>query len=462
MMSPVHSLLSTRLLTVQAIEPAAMSHPNLNAFWMPTTANRAFKASPRLVESADGVFLTTKDGDRVIDATAGLWCTNAGHCRPEIATAIQQQANTLDYTSIFNFAHELGFEYANRLVEYTPEGIDHVFFGTSGSEAVDTALKIAMQYWNVKGQGKKQRFIGRQKSYHGVSFGGIAVGGITKNHKSFGQWLMVDHLNHTLDIKNSAFSKGLPEKGVEKAEELEQLIHFHDPSTIAAVIVEPIAGAGGIIMPPKGYLNRLREICNQHDILLIFDEVICGWGRTGSSFASVEFDVTPDMITSAKGITNGVVPLSAVFLSSEIYNTCMENAEDPVELYHGYTYSCHPVACAAGMATLDIYERENLLSRAKTDGEIGSYWQDALHNLADLPQVVDVRNYGLLGAVELRAPTGQAGTLGPQALVACWEKGVMVRGIGDAIVISPPLIIEKQEIDTIVSVLRAVIPSIAK
>jgi len=437
-----------------------MSDLNMNAFWMPFTPNRAFKQAPRLVKAAEGMFLTSLDNRRVIDATAGLWCSNAGHSRPEIADAVSQQLRTLDFSSIFNFGHELGFEYSERLVKYAPAGLDHVFFGNTGSGAVDTALKIAMQYWSVKGQGRKQGFIGRHKGYHGVNFAGIAVGGLPNNHKVFGQWLMVDHIRDTLDIKHNAFSKGLPENGVERAEDLEEKILFHGADTIAAVIVEPVAGAGGVILPPKGYLKRLREICDQHDVLLIFDEVITGWGRTGSNFAADEFDVIPDMITSAKGITNGAMPLSAVFVSSRIYNTCMEQAKEPTEFFHGYTYSCHPVCCAAGMATLDIYEKEGLLTRAKTEGEIGSYWQEALHSLTDLPQVVDVRNYGLLGAVELRAPKGQESTIGVKALSTCWDKGVMVRGIGDAIIMSPPLIIEKQEIDSIVSVLRDVIPEI--
>ncbi|MEH6607038.1 MAG: aspartate aminotransferase family protein [Pseudomonadales bacterium] len=437
-----------------------MTDLNMNPFWMPFTANRAFKEAPRMVAAAEGVFLTSTDGRQIIDATAGLWCSNAGHCRPEIADAVSAQLRTLDFTSIFNFGHELGFEYAQRLVQYTPDGLDHVFFGNSGSEAVETALKIAMQYWHAKGQPGKKRIIGRQKGYHGVNFGGLAVGGITTNHKIFGQWLMVDHLRHTLDIERNAFSRGLPENGVEWAEELDELLRFHDPSTVAAVIVEPMAGAGGVIMPPQGYLQRLREICDEHDILLIFDEVICGWGRMGDNFAATEFGVTPDLMTSAKGITNATVPLSAVFVSNDIYDTCMEQAEAAVEFFHGYTYSCHPVACAAGMATLDIYDREGLLTRAKPNSEIGSYWQEALHSLADLPQVIDVRNYGLVGAIELQAPAGQAGSVGGKALPSCWEKGVMVRGIGDAICMSPPLTIEKQEIDTIVSVLRDTIPGL--
>ena len=431
---------------------------NTPAFWMPFTANRAFGQNPRLVSRAEGVMIYDAVDKPVIDATAGLWCSNLGHCRPEIAGAVSAQLKTLDYTSIFNFGHELGFDYAERLIKHTPADINHVFFGNSGSEAVETALKIALQYWDVKGLGQKKRFIGREKGYHGVNFGGISVGGITPNFKTFGQWLMTDHLHHTLDIPRNAFSRGLPEQGAELADELENLLNFHGAETVAAVIVEPIACAGGVIMPPQGYLKRLRDICSQHNVLLIFDEVVTGWGRTGAAFASTEFDVIPDMITSAKGITNAAVPLSATFVSENIYNTCMENAKTPVELFHGYTYSCHPVACAAGMAALDIYENEALLTRAS--GSIGQYWEDALHSLADLPQVIDVRNYGLLGAIELDAPPGLKGQMGARALPAAWGKGVMVRGIGDAIAMSPPLIIEPKHIDTIISVLRDIIPTL--
>ena len=431
-----------------------------DAFWMPFTANRAFKADPRLVVAAEGVMLTSSDGRQILDATAGLWCCNAGHCRLEIAEAVNRQLRTLDFSSIFNYGHEIGFRYAERLVQYAPDGLNHVFFGNSGSEAVETALKLALQYWHVQGKPQKQRFIGRQKAYHGVNFGGISVGGLTANFQNFGQWLMVDHLRHTLDIERNSFSHGLPLYGEEWAEELDELIRFHGADTIAAVIVEPIAGAGGVILPPEGYLTRLRQICDQHEVLLIFDEVITGWGRVGEAFAAIEFDVIPDMITSAKGITNATVPLSAVFISDCIHEACMAGATAPVEFCHGYTYSCHPVACAAGMATLDIYEREGLLSRAKTDGDIGHHWQEALHSLEDLPGVVDVRNYGLLGAVELRPPAGQVGTLGFKALGLAWERGLMLRGIGDALCMSPPLIIEKGQIDAIVGILREVITAL--
>lgn len=433
-----------------------MTTVKTDAFWMPFTPNRAFKAAPRMVESAEGIYLTEQGGRQIIDATAGLWCSNAGHCRSEIAEAIHRQAQKLDYSSIFNFAHALGFEYAERLVQHTPEGLDKVFFTNSGSEAVESALKIALQYHRTRGQAGRTLFIGREKGYHGVNFGGISVGGLPPNFQAFGQPLNVAHLPHTLDIKRNAFSKGLPEHGVELAEELERLVAFHGAEQIAAVIVEPFAGAGGVVLPPKGYLQRLRALCDQHDLLLIFDEVISGWGRTGSAFASIEFDVIPDMITSAKGINNATVPMGAAFVSNPIYNTIMDAApEGSVEFYHGYTYSCHPLACAAGMATLDIYEREGLLTRAS--GEIGHHWEQALHSLADLENVIDVRNYGLVGAIELDAPGHLKGKLGAKAHALAWEAGVMTRGIGDAICLSPPLIIEPHEIDTIVARLRDVI-----
>ncbi|WP_299597428.1 aminotransferase class III-fold pyridoxal phosphate-dependent enzyme [uncultured Microbulbifer sp.] len=437
-----------------------MSELNTNAFWMPFTPNRTFKAAPRIVERAEGIYLFEKSGRKIIDATAGLWCSNAGHCRSEIAEAIHQQAMKLDYSSIFNFGHELGFEYAERLVQYTPDPLNHVFFGNSGSEAVESALKIALQYQRARGKGSRTMFIGREKGYHGVNFGGISVGGIAPNYQSFGQPVKANHMRHTLDIERNAFTKGLPEHGVEMAEDLQRLVAFHGADQIAAVIVEPFSGAGGVILPPKGYLKRIREICDQHDLLLIFDEVISGWGRLGSPFASEEFGVTPDMITSAKGITNATVPLGAVFVSDKIYKTVMDAAaEGMVELFHGYTYSAHPVACAAGMATLDIYDREGLLTRAS--GDIGKHWEEAVHSLADLDNVIDVRNYGLVAAIELRAPDNLKGKFGGKASALAWDAGVMARGIGDALCMSPPLTIEAHEIDTIVSTLRKVISGLS-
>ncbi|GAA5526104.1 beta-alanine--pyruvate aminotransferase [Microbulbifer aestuariivivens] len=437
-----------------------MSDMKTDAFWMPFTPNRSFKAAPRIVERAEGIYLVEKGGRQIIDATAGLWCSNAGHCRSEIADAIHQQAKKLDYSSIFNFGHELSFEYSERLVKHTPDGLNKVFYGNSGSEAVESALKIALQYQRARGKGSRTMFIGREKGYHGVNFGGISVGGIAPNYQTFGQPVKANHMRHTLDIERNAFSRGLPEHGVELAEDLERLVAFHGADQIAAVIIEPFSGAGGVVLPPKGYLKRIREICDQHDLLLIFDEVISGWGRTGSAFASIEWDVTPDMMTSAKGITNAAVPLGAVFVQDHIYNTVMNAApEGMVEFFHGYTYSAHPVACAAGMATLDIYEREGLLTRAA--GAIGQHWENALHSLADLDNVIDVRNYGLVGAIELRAPAELKGKFGAKASAAAWEAGVMARGIGDALCMSPPLIIEEHEIDMIVDRLRTVIKSLA-
>jgi beta-alanine--pyruvate transaminase len=434
-----------------------------NSYWMPFTANRAFYEAPRIVNRANGMYLytsTPNNSERaIIDATAGLWCCNLGHCRPEITEAVAKQLDSLDYTSVFNFGHKLGFEYAHRLVQYTPPGLDHVFFGTSGSDAIETALKIALQYWRVQGEGQKHRFIGRQKAYHGVNFGGMSVGGLTSNFQTFGQWLQVDHLKHTLDIDRNAFSRGLPEHGIEMADELEELLVFHGAENVAAVVMEPIAGAGGVILPPQGYLARIREICSKYNVLLIFDEVITGWGRTGSAFAATEFHVMPDMITSAKGITNGAIPLSAVFVSNPIYDTCVQKSKTPMEFFHGYTYSCHPVACAAGMASLDIYEREQLLDCA--GGSIGQYWEDALHSLKDMPQVCDVRNYGLVGAIEIRRPSSQNSIpMGPSLQSLAWEKGLMVRGIGDALCMSPPLIAEEKHIDQITNVLREVIQTV--
>lgn len=438
-----------------------MSDLNTEAFWMPFTPNRSFKSSPRIVESAEGIYVIEKGGRKVFDATAGLWCTTAGHCRKEIADAIHQQAQTLDYSSIFNFGHELSFNYAERLVKYTPEDLNHVFFTNSGSEAVESALKIALQYQRARGKGTRTMFIGRERGYHGVNFGGISVGGIPTNYQAFGQPLKSNHMRHTLDIERNAFSRGLPKHGVELAEDLERLVAFHGADQIAAVIVEPFAGAGGVILPPVGYLQRLREICDKYDLLLIFDEVISGWGRTGSPFAATEFGVTPDMITSAKGITNAVVPLGAVFVKDEIYNTVINAApEGAVEFYHGYTYSANPVACAAGMATLDIYDREGLLTRAS--GDVGKHWENALHSLKDLENVIDIRNYGLVGAIELRAPDSLKGRFGGMVSGLAWDAGVLVRGIGDAICMSPPLIIETEEIDAIVDKLRGVISSLSK
>lgn len=431
------------------------------SWWMPFTANKAFRASPRIITRAEGMFLYTAQDEPIIDAVAGLWCSNLGHSRLEIANAVHQQLLKLDFTSSFNSGHDIGWEYAERLTQYTPGDLNHVFFGNSGSEAVETALKIALQYWHVQGNNAKTKFIGREKGYHGVGFAGISVGGIPNNSKAFGQWLDVDHLPHTLDLQHNAFSRGLPQHGgVEKANGLERILLQHGPETVAAVIIEPVTGAGGVIPPPVGYLQRVREICTQYNVLLIFDEVISGFGRLGQAFGAQEFNVQPDMITVAKGITNAAVPLSAVFCSTDIYETCLHQATTPIEFFHGYTYSGHPVACAAGMAALDLYEAQGLFTRA--GGPIAKYWEDSLHNgLADLPQVIDVRNYGLIGAVELQGgPTEMQGQLGPYLQPKVWQEGVAVRGLGDAIGLSPPLILAEDHIDRIVEALRKVIKTL--
>ncbi|MFO7305486.1 MAG: aspartate aminotransferase family protein [Gammaproteobacteria bacterium] len=431
------------------------SRQALEAFWMPFTANRQFKASPRLLARAEGMYYWSADGRRMLDAAAGLWCVNAGHNRREITEAVAQQLATLDYAPTFQMGHPLAFELANRLIEVTPGDLNRVFFVNSGSEAVDTALKIALAYHRVRDEASRQRLIGREKAYHGVGFGGTSVGGIVNNRKFFGPLLPgVDHLRHTLDHERNAFSRGLPEWGAHLADDLERLIALHDASTIAAVIVEPVQGSAGVILPPKGYLQRLREICDRHGILLIFDEVITGFGRLGASFAAQYFDVTPDIITAAKGLTNGAVPMGAVFVRQRIYDAFMQGPENAIELFHGYTYSAHPVACAAARAALDIYQRDGLLTRAAS---LEKEWEQAVHSLRDAPHVIDIRNIGLIGAIELQprpnAPTARA----YEAFTRCFERGVLVRVTGDTIALSPPLIIEREQIDEIIATLGEVL-----
>jgi len=428
---------------------------NLEAFWMPFTANRQFKKAPRLLASASGMYYTTVDGRKLLDAAAGLWCVNAGHGRREIVEAIAAQAGELDYAPAFQMGHPKAFELAARLTSMLPKPLDHVFFTNSGSESVETALKIAIAYQRARGKGTKTRLIGRERAYHGVNFGGISVGGIPTNRKFFGSLLTgVDHMRHTHDPERNAFSRGQPEYGAEFADELERIIYLHDASNIAAVIVEPMSGSTGVLVPPKGYLERLREICDRHDILLIFDEVITGFGRLGAPFAVDYFGIVPDMVVTAKGISNGVVPMGGVFVSSEIYDAFMTGPENAIELFHGYTYSAHPVACAAAMATLDIYANEGLLTRG---AELAPYFEDALHSLKGLPHVIDIRNIGLVGAVELAPMAGEPTKRAFAAFLAAYEKGVMIRTTGDIIALSPPLIVSKAEIDTLVSVLADVL-----
>ncbi|TJX73263.1 MAG: aspartate aminotransferase family protein, partial [Mesorhizobium sp.] len=397
--------------------------PNdLSAFWMPFTANRQFKQAPRMFVSAKDMHYTTSDGRKVLDGTAGLWCVNAGHCRPKITEAIQHQAAELDYAPAFQMGHPIVFELANRLVDIAPKGMDHVFFTNSGSESVETALKMAIAYHRVKGEGSRTRLIGRERGYHGVNFGGISVGGIVTNRKMFGTLLGgVDHMPHTHLPEKNAFSKGVPEHGAELANELERIVALHDASTIAAVIVEPVAGSTGVILPPKGYLQKLREICTKHGILLIFDEVITGFGRLGTPFAADYFGVTPDIMTTAKGVSNGVIPMGAVFVKKEIHDAFMTGPEHMIEFFHGYTYSGNPIACAAALGTLDTYKEEGLLTRGE---ELAPYWEDALHSLKGEPHVIDIRNIGLIGAIELAPIAGSPTKRAFSAFVKAFERGV--------------------------------------
>jgi beta-alanine--pyruvate transaminase len=417
----------------------------LESFWMPFTANRQFKANPRLLARAQGMHYWTTDGRQILDGVAGLWCVNAGHGRREITEAVSRQIAEMDYAPPFQMGHPGAFELANRVVDWLPEGLNHVFFTNSGSESVDTALKIALAYQRARGEGTRTRFIGRERGYHGVGFGGISVGGMVNNRKWFGSQLPgVDHLPHTHDLAHNAYSRGEPEWGAHLADELERIVALHDASTIAAVIVEPVAGSTGVLLPPKGYLGRLREICSRHGILLIFDEVITGFGRLGAPFAADYFGVVPDMITMAKGLTNGAVPMGAVAARSDIYQAFMQGPDNAIELFHGYTYSAHPVACAAGNATQEIYRRDGLLTRA---AELADYWADAVHSLKGLPHVIDLRNLGLIGAVELEPIQGRPGARAFDAFLRAFEKGILIRVTGDIIALSPPLIIERPQVD---------------
>ena len=436
-----------------AIPRGATPPPNnLEAYWMPFTANRQFKKNPRLLVGAEGMYYYTHDGRKVLDGTAGLWCVNAGHQAPRIVKAIQEQAAELDYAPPFQMGHPKAFDLAARLTTMMPGDLDHVFFTNSGSESVDTALKIALAYHNVTGNGSRTRLIGREKGYHGVGFGGISVGGIVPNRKFFGTLLTgVDHLPHTHDLEHNAFSRGLPEWGAHLADELERIVALHDASTIAAVIVEPFAGSAGVYLPPKGYLQRLREICTKHGILLIFDEVITGFGRLGASFATEYFGVTPDLITTAKGLTSGAVPMGAVFVRKHIYDAFMKGPEEAIELFHGYTYSAHPLACAASHAALDTYQEEGLFERA---ADMAPYWETALHSLHGEPHVIDIRNLGLVGAIELEPIPGQPVKRAFDIFLRCYEAGTMIRTTGDTLALTPPLIIERAEVDQLVETIR--------
>lgn len=427
--------------------------PSLENFWMPFTANRQFKAAPRLLASASGMYYTDTDGNQVLDGTAGLWCCNAGHGRKRITEAVERQISTMDFAPTFQMGHNVAFDFAEKLAAIAPGGpdakLDHVFFTNSGSESVDTALKIAIAYQRAIGQGTRTMVLGREKGYHGVGFGGISVGGLVNNRRVFPQ-IPADHLRHTLDIEKNAFSKGLPAHGIELADDLERLVQLHGAEKIAAVIVEPMSGSAGVILPPKGYLERLRATADKHGILLIFDEVITGFGRLGTPFAVDYFGVVPDLVTTAKGLTNGAIPMGAVFAARKVYDGLMTGPENAIELFHGYTYSGHPVAAAAGLATLEVYAEEGLLTRG---AELANHWQEALHSLKGVSNVIDIRNLGLVGAIELSSRKDAPGARAYDVFVDCFKKGLLIRVTGDVIALSPPLIVEKEQIDTIVSII---------
>jgi beta-alanine--pyruvate transaminase len=432
---------------------------DLESLWMPFTANRQFKSAPRLLVSADRMHYKSDDGRTILDGTAGLWCCNAGHNRPKIVEAIRAQVGELDFAPGFQMGHPKMFEFASKVTNIAPEGFDHVFFTNSGSESVETALKMAIAYHRAKGDGSRSRLIGRERGYHGVNFGGISVGGIVSNRKMFGTLLTgVDHMRHTHDPARNAFSKGQPEFGAEFADELERIVTLHDASTIAAVIVEPVSGSTGVLIPPKGYLQRLREICTKHGILLIFDEVITGFGRLGTPFAVDYFGVEPDIIVTAKGITNGVIPMGGVFVKSKIYDAFMNGPEHLIEFFHGYTYSGNPIACAAGIGTLETYAEEGLLTRG---AELAPYWEEALHSLKGLPHVIDIRNIGLIGAIELEPIPGSPTKRAFDIFVDAFERGLLIRTTGDIIALSPPLIIEKPQIDELINKLADVLKDAA-
>jgi len=433
--------------------------PSLENFWMPFTPNRAFKATPKLLVSAKDMHYTDAHGRQILDATAGLWCVNAGHGRTKITEAIQTQAAIMDFAPTFNMAHPLAFAFAEKLAGILPGDLKRVFYTNSGSESADTALKIALAYQRTRGHASKSRLIGRERAYHGVGFGGVSVGGIVRNRMYFGSLLTgVDHLPHTHGVRGNLFAKGEPEHGADLADTLERLVALHDASTIAAVIVEPVAGSTGVLVPPRGYLQRLRALCDKHDILLIFDEVITGFGRLGAAFGADYFGVTPDILCMAKGLTNAAVPMGAVAVSTRIYDTFMQTADTPIELFHGYTYSGHPLACAAGIATLDVYAGEDLFKRAN---DMAPYWQDAVHSLRDAAHVIDIRNLGLIGGIELESRPGAPTARALEVFDRCFDKGLLIRVTGDIIALSPPLILEKAHIDQMVETIRAALKETA-
>jgi beta-alanine--pyruvate transaminase len=434
------------------------NRPDLSAFWMPFTANRQYKDAPRLLVEASGMYYRTIDGDGVLDGTAGLWCCNLGHAREEITEAVARQLATLDFAPTFQMGHPLPFRLAAALSEFAPPGLDRIFFTNSGSESVDTALKMALAYHRARGEGQRVRLIGREKGYHGVGFGGISVGGLVNNRRTYLTLPGADHIAHTFDIERNAFSRGLPEHGAEKADEVERLVALHGAETIAAVIVEPVAGSAGVLPPPKGYLERLRAVCDRHGILLIFDEVITGFGRLGEPFGAQALGVTPDIMTTAKGITNGALPMGAVFAHRKVHDAIVQGPPAAIEFFHGYTYSGHPVACAAALASLEVYRRDGLFTRVKS---LASLWEDSIHALRAKPHVIDIRNIGLMGAIELAPRADAPGARGYEVLVKALKAGLLIRATGDIIALSPPLIISEAEIGKLFDILGGVLDDLA-
>ena len=434
------------------------NRPDLSAFWMPFTANRQFKDAPRLLAEASGMYYRTIDGDEVLDGTAGLWCCNLGHAREEITEAVSRQLATLDFAPTFQMGHPLPFRLAAALSEFAPPGLDRIFFTNSGSESVDTALKMALAYHRALGEGQRVRLIGREKGYHGVGFGGISVGGLVNNRRTYLTLPGADHIAHTFDPERNAFSRGLPDHGAEKADEVERLVALHGAETIAAVIVEPVAGSAGVLPPPKGYLERLRAVCDRHGILLIFDEVITGFGRLGEPFAAQALGVIPDIMTTAKGITNGALPMGAVFAHRKVHDAIVQGPPAAIEFFHGYTYSGHPVACAAALASLEIYRRDGLFTRVKS---LAGLWEDSLHALRCKPNVIDIRNIGLMGAIELSPRPDAPGARGYEVLVKALKAGLLVRATGDIIALSPPLIVSAEEIGKLFDILGGVLDGVA-
>ena len=427
----------------------------LEPYWMPFTANRQFKAAPRIMVSAKDMHYTDDQGRQILDASAGMWCVNAGHGREKITEAIRTQAGVMDYGPAFQWGHPGAFDLSARLTNLFPGDLDYVFYANSGSEAVDTALKMALAYHQLRGDARRTRLIGRERGYHGVGIGGTSVGGISNNRKHFGNLLAgIDHLPHTHNLSEMAFSRGQPDWGAHLADDLERIVALHDPSTIAAVIVEPVAGSTGVLVPPKGYLEKLRSICDTHGILLIFDEVITGFGRLGDPFGADHFGIVPDLMTMAKGLTNGAVPMSAVAARADIYDTFMQGPPHMIELFHGYTYSAHPLACAAALATLDVFAEDDLFNRGEA---LAPVWEDAIHRLKGLPNVIDIRNLGMMGAVELVPRQGAPTTRAYDVFLKCYEKGLLVRQTGDIIAMSPPLIATEEQLGEIMSILAEAI-----